>query len=139
MERKFRVLFVCVGNAIRSQMAEAFARSCGSDVLIAGSAGVYPATNIMPLTRKVLWEKNVDLGDVFPKGIADHGPQPFDLVVNLSGMTLPAGLKAPVREWNVKDPMGMKEAAYRGAADQIAQLVQELVLELRQLREKWRE
>ncbi len=139
MDRPFRVLFVCLGNAIRSQMAEGFARTYGADVMVARSAGLAPAPNIMPLTRKVLLEKNIDLGDVFPKGIADHGAEPFDLVVNLSGYPLPKELKAPVREWKVKDPMGGKEQAYRDTAALIERLVMDLILELRQLRKKWRE
>ncbi|MBI4908981.1 MAG: hypothetical protein HY820_35500 [Acidobacteria bacterium] len=139
MDRPFRVLFVCLGNAIRSQMAEGFARCYGADVMVARSAGLAPATHIMPLTRKVLIEKNIDLGDVFPKSISDHGPEPFDLVVNLSGYPLPKEVKAPVREWKVKDPMGSKEQAYRDAAGIIERMVMDLILELRQLRKKWQE
>jgi arsenate reductase len=48
---KKRVLFVCLGNSCRSQMAEAFARAYGSDVLEARSAGVSPSTIIQPLSR----------------------------------------------------------------------------------------
>jgi arsenate reductase len=136
MERPFRVLFVCLGNAIRSQMAEGFARTYGSDVMTPRSAGLSPATNIIPLTRKVMLEKNIDLGDVLPKAISDHGSDPFDLVVNLSGYPLPAELRAPIREWKVADPMGLKEQAYQDAANQIERLVMDLILELRQLKKK---
>lgn len=139
MDRPFRVLFVCIGNAIRSQMAEGFARCYGSDVLVAKSAGLNPATNIMPTTRKIMAERNIDLGDVLPKPVTDHQGDPFDLVVNLSGRTLPPELRAPVREWKVKDPMGQKEQAYRDTADEIERLVMQLILELRMLRRKWLE
>ncbi|MBS1824827.1 MAG: ArsC family transcriptional regulator [Acidobacteria bacterium] len=139
MERPFRVLFVCIGNAIRSQMAEGFARCYGSDVLIPKSAGLNPATNIMPMTRKIMSERNIDLGDVLPKPVSDHQGDPFDLVVNLSGRTLPPELRAPVRDWKVKDPMGLKEQAYRDTADEIERLVMQLILELRMLRRKWQE
>jgi arsenate reductase len=138
MERPFRVLFVCLGNAIRSQMAEAFARRYGSDVMVARSAGLTPAGTVMPLTRKVMEEKNIDLEDAYPKSVADHGGEPFDLVVNISGVPLPAS-KAPVREWRVKDPMGGKEEAYRQAAEEIERMVMDLILELRRLRKKWLE
>lgn len=137
MDRPFRVLFVCLGNAIRSQMAEGFARCYGADVMIARSAGLAPATNIMPLTRKIMLEKNIDLGDVMPKSIADHGSEPFDLVINLSGYAIPNEVRSPVREWKVNDPLGQKEQAYRDAAAQIERLVMDLVLELRQLKKKW--
>lgn len=138
MERPFRVLFVCLGNAIRSQMAEGFARRYGQDVMIARSAGLTPASRVMPLTRKVMEEKNIDLEDAYPKPIADHGSEPFDLVVNISGIPLPV-VQAPVREWTVKDPMGGREEAYRRAAGQIERLVMDLILELRRLRKKWAE
>lgn len=141
MDRPFRVLFVCIGNAIRSQMAEGFAKAYGADVIAARSAGLSPAVNIMPLTRKVMQAKNIDLGDAFPKGVNDLGTtESFDLVVNLSGHPLTAKeVRAPVREWKIKDPMGGKEEAYKDTADQIERLVMGLVLELRQLRTKWQQ
>jgi len=120
-------------------MAEGFARRYGSDVLIVRSAGLNPATNIMPMTRRVMAERNIDLGDVLPKPVSDHQGEPFDLVVNISGRPAPAELRAPVREWKVKDPMGQKEDAYRAAADEIERLVMQLILELRVLRKKWQE
>jgi arsenate reductase len=63
-----RVLFVCIGNACRSPMAEGFARAYGSDVL--GSAerrDLAPALAVAPLTHHVMLEKNIDLGDCYPK------------------------------------------------------------------------
>ncbi|MBL8174486.1 MAG: hypothetical protein JNK48_07450 [Bryobacterales bacterium] len=139
MDRPVQILFLCIGNAIRSQMAEGFARRYGSDVLMARSAGLNPATNIMPLTRKVMADRNIDLGDVLPKPVSDHQGTPFDLVVNLSGRPVPPELRAPVREWKVKDPMGQKEGAYRAAADEIERLVMQLILELRVLRKRWQQ
>lgn len=139
MDRPFRVLFVCIGNAIRSQMAEGFARCYGSDVVVPRSAGLSPAANVMPLTRKVMLARNIDLGDVYPKGLGDHGAEPFDLVVNLSGHALPGALRAPSREWRVKDPMGGKEDAYETTANEIERLVMQLILELRQLKKRWQE
>src|SRR5271156_244497 len=49
---KKRVLFVCIGNSCRSQMAEAFARAYGSDVMVAQSAGLSPATTISAVTKQ---------------------------------------------------------------------------------------
>lgn len=135
--QKFRVLFVCLGNAIRSQMAEAFARAHAQDVVEPRSAGLSPAVNIPPLTRKVLADKGIELGDVFPKGLSDHAGAKFDFVVNLSGYPLPAEIRTPSREWKVKDPMGGREPQYREAADQIESLVEQLATELRTLRAQW--
>jgi protein-tyrosine-phosphatase len=118
-------------------MAEAFARTYGSDVIIPRSAGLFPAVGLAPFTRKVMAEKNIDLGDVLPKSIGDHGSDPFDLIINISGLPLPPEVKASVREWKVKDPIGGKEQQYREAADQIEGLVMELVKELRGLQQEW--
>jgi len=54
-----RVLFVCLGNSCRSQMAEAFARAYGSDVLIAASAGLTPASGVAADTSRAMAEKGL--------------------------------------------------------------------------------
>ena len=66
-ESKKRVLFVCVGNACRSQMAEGFARTYGSDVMIPASAGLAPASGVASATIRAMDEKNIDLRDHFFK------------------------------------------------------------------------
>jgi arsenate reductase len=126
------VLFVCIGNACRSQMAEAFARCYGSDILTVRSAGLAPAGSLPPLTRQVLTEKNVSAEGQFPKGLAAVAGEPFEVVVNLSGESLPATF-APARviEWRVRDPIGQSESVYRDVAAQIEALVMRLILELR--------
>src|SRR5262249_24113813 len=122
-------LFVCIGNSCRSQMAEAFARSYGSDVMEVHSAGLSPATTIAPLTKTVLAEKNLTVGDQYPKGLELVAGQPFDIVVYMSG----AALELPTRvlEWRVQDPIGQKPEVYRSVALQIEGLVMRLILELR--------
>src|SRR5579859_5964873 len=77
---KKRVLFVCIGNACRSQMAEAFARTYGSDILIAHSAGLAPAGAMPPLTRQTLSEKQISTDGQFPKNLESFVGQPFDVV-----------------------------------------------------------
>src|SRR6267143_4877245 len=86
---KKRVLFLCIGNSCRSQMAEGFARAYGSDVIAAQSAGLAPAVSVAPLTRAVMLEKNIDIGDAFPKGLDFAMRQGVDLIVNMSGRKLP--------------------------------------------------
>ena len=66
-------------------MAEALARKYGSDVLEVSSAGLTPAINTTPYTRKVLEEKNVDLGDHVPRRFYDLDLSQSDLIVNMSG------------------------------------------------------
>ena len=126
-----RVLFVCIGNSCRSQMAEAFARAYGRDVLIAASAGLAPATRIAPDTIDAMDEKGIDLRDHFPKSIRHLGRIEFDLVVNISGETLPTPMKCPVREWDVEDPVSLKYEAHCEVRDDIERRVMDLILELR--------
>jgi arsenate reductase len=129
---KKRVLFVCIGNACRSQMAEAFARAYGSDTLIVHSAGLAPAASLPPLTRQTLSEKNISSEGQFPKAVESFTMENFDVVINLSGERLPPSLvSARVIEWNVRDPIGESEAVYRAVAAQIEGLVMRLILELR--------
>jgi protein-tyrosine-phosphatase len=118
-------------------MAEGFARCYGSDVMVARSAGLNPAPSLAPFTRKVMAEKNIDLGDAFPKSIADLGAEPFDLIINLSGFPLPPSIVGNVREWKVRDPMGEKEERYRETSNEIETLVMRLILELRNVRKQW--
>jgi protein-tyrosine-phosphatase len=124
-----RVLFVCLGNSCRSQMAEGFARRYGSDVMDPASAGLSPARTISPLTRLVMREKNIELETHFPKGLDALGGE-FDLIVNMSGYKLPA-MTAPVNEWNVEDPIGEGEEIFREVRDQIEHQVMHLILALR--------
>lgn len=132
--KPFKVLFVCVGNAIRSQMAEGFARRYGSDVIFARSAGVAPAMSIMPQTRIVMAQKGIDLGDAFPKGLHVMDEEPFDYVINMSGAPLRVSPPATLREWRVADPMGEHDLRYVSTAELIEKLVMQLILELRSKR-----
>jgi len=129
-----RVLFVCIGNACRSQMAEAFARAYGSDVIIPASAGLAPAMDVARTTAKLMAEKEIDLRDHFPKAIRHLGRAQFDLVVNMSGMDLPEDLasRAKVLDWDVEDPVFMDFEDHREVRDQIEKLVMKLILDLRQ-------
>ncbi len=129
--RKVRVLFVCVGNSCRSQMAEGFARTYGQDVIQAFSAGLAPAAFISTDTHKVMVEKNIRLTDQFPKGLDVVRPSMVDLVVNMSGYPLPPDDWEGVREWSIRDPIGQKEKVYREVRDEIENKVMGLILELR--------
>jgi len=129
---KKSILFVCIGNSCRSQMAEAFARAYGSDILSVRSAGLAPASIVQRLTRQVLTEKNISSEGQFPKGLESVAAESFDVVVNISGEPLPS---RPVAhrsiEWRVRDPIGQSESLYRSVAAEIEALVMRLILELR--------
>ena len=129
---KKRVLFVCLGNACRSQMAEAFARKYGDDVLVAASAGITPGMGVAPDTLRAMAEKNIDLRDHFPKSIRQLGRAKFDLVINMSGFPVPEGLGAREDLWDVDDPVFMKYDDHCAVRDEIERLVMNLILHTRQ-------
>ena len=126
-----RVLFVCVGNACRSQMAEAFARTYGPDALVAASAGLSPAMAVMPDTVRAMGEKGIDVKAQFPKSIRHMRRSRFDLAVNMTGFPLPDDIGAPVEEWIVPDPVAMKYDEHCKVRDEIERLVMNLIFRLR--------
>jgi arsenate reductase len=128
---KPRVLFVCVGNSCRSQMAEAFARLYGSDVMVPASAGLAPAYIIAPDTMDAMAEKHIDLRDHFPKSIRHLGRSQFDVVINMSGRRMPEQITAPVIDWDVADPVSLTYKEHCEVRDYIERLVMNFVLELR--------
>ena len=133
-ETRKRVLFLCIGNACRSQMAEGFARTYGADAVIPASAGLAPAMKVATDTLKAMAEKNIDIRDQFPKSIRHLGRAEFDVVVNMSGSFVPEELATRTRvlEWDVDDPVFLKYDRHCEVRDQIEKLVMGLILELRQ-------
>lgn len=111
-------------------MAEGFARAHGSDVLEAQSAGLAPALGVVPLTHHVILEKNIDLGDCYPKEM-EHVEGAIDLIVNMSGYDLQRRGSAQVEVWDVRDPIGESDEVYRQVRDEIERRVLELIERLR--------
>ena len=128
---KKKILFVCLGNACRSQMAEAFARAYGSDVLVAASAGLTPASAVAPDTTRAMREKNIELKDHFPKHIKQLGRARFDVVVNMSGTDLESAPGAELISWAVDDPIRKDYKRHCEVRDEIERRVMNLVLEIR--------
>jgi len=112
-------------------MAEALANKYGADVLHASSAGLAPAISTTPHTRKVLAEKNVELGEHRPKSLGEVELQKVDLLINMSGQQLPSSRTLQIENWAVADPYGLDENAYRRVRDDIEMRVMRLVLKLR--------
>ena len=125
-----RVLFVCIGNSCRSQMAEGFARTYGSDVMLAASAGIAPALMVAADTHRAMKEKNISLDDHFPKSVEQLSKARFDLIVNMSGVELPESL-GTIRTWKVRDPIGTKYDVHCAVRDEIEKLVMDLILQMR--------
>lgn len=130
-----RVLFVCVGNACRSQMAEGFARAYGHDVMEAVSAGVSPGMLVDGNTKAVMGERGISLEEHFPKTVEEAVRPLPTMVVNMSGVGLPMMLAGVATEvWKVRDPVGEPVGVHREVRDEIEGLVMNLILRLRQRR-----
>jgi len=131
---KKRVLFVCVGNCCRSQMAEGFAAHYGGDVLIAESAGLVPAGVVVNETVRSMAEKKIDISAQYSKALQVHQTDQYDLIVNMSGFSLPDAVRTPTVTWVVPDPIGQSDQIYAHVRDQIEALVLQLISDFRQKR-----
>ena len=129
-DERINVLFVCLGNASRSQMAEAFAKAYGPDVLRASSAGLLPARHVLSTTRMVMEEKSISLQGAVPKRLSQFALDEFDLIVNMSGHALPK-TSTPVIKILVRDPNGKDETVHRHVRDRVEAIVEDLVHMLR--------
>ena len=129
-DERITVLFVCLGNASRSQMAEAFAKAYGPDVMRASSAGLLPARHVLSTTRMVMDEKSISLRGAVPKSLSHFALDEFDLIVNMSGHALPK-TSTPVVKVLVRDPNGKDETVHRHVRDRVESVVEELVHMLR--------
>jgi protein-tyrosine-phosphatase len=90
-----------------------------------------PAAIVAPLTRRVMEEKNISLDEHFPKGLDEVRLSDYGLVVNMSGYEMPGIVTAPVRTWDVRDPIGQSDKVYREVRDQIERLVLGLLSKVR--------
>ena len=125
-----KILFVCVENAGRSQMAEAFARRRG---IAAMSAGTLPATTINPVVAEVMKEKGIDLSRNRPKMLTMQMVNEANLVVTM-GCSVEKVCPAPVIakmqkklvDWNLDDPKGKSIEKVRQIRDEIERRVAEL-------------
>lgn len=129
-ERPFRVLFACVGNSARSQMAQGFAMTMGGDRVEARSGGSKPLGYVLPDAITAMREKGID--------ISRHPSQGFDeawvrsschLVVTMGcgDDACPAFIGKPMVDWELDDPKGKPLAQFRRVRDEIEERVRELL------------
>jgi len=115
-----RVLFVCVENSNRSQMAEAFARIHGGVQVEALSAGSRPSGVVNPKAIEAMREKGYDLGRHRSKSTLDVGAGPFDAVVTMGCGDACPNVAARAREdWSIPDPRSMGPDEFRIVRDTI--------------------
>lgn len=135
-----RYLFVCVENACRSQMAEAFARLHGGEEVEAFSAGSDPAAEVNPTAVEVMRERGVDLAGRRPSSAADLPELTFDAVVSMGcGDRCPSVPARRRLEWDVPDPKRMPADEFRRVRDEVERRVLELLREEREEPEVSRE
>jgi arsenate reductase (thioredoxin) len=130
-----KILFVCVGNACRSQMAEAIARHVAADVIEPTSAGLVALGEITGPTLAVLGEHGYSAEGQHSKSLVVEELSAADLVVNMTGRSGAAifkGLTSPVEDWDVGDPYGFSLTVYREIRDEIEARVEDLARRLRE-------
>ena len=118
--------FVCVGNAGRSQMAEAFAKQAGHD---ARSAGSRPAAGLDSEVVEAMRELDIDLSGRVPRGIMQEDVEWADVVVTM-GCGEDACPVLPGKryvDWEIRDPIGLPIAEVRIIRDDIRRRIDELL------------
>jgi arsenate reductase (thioredoxin) len=126
-----QVLFVCVHNAGRSQMAAAFLSRIGDGRIDVRSAGSTPAEEIHPVVVKAMEEVGIDLSAEHPKRIDDDVVRASDVVVTMGcGDACPIYPGKRYEDWQVEDPSGRSLEEVRGIRDDLERRVSELVSDL---------
>ena len=120
-----KLLFVCVENSCRSQMAEGFARALGAQ---AHSAGSRPSGKVNPRAVAFMAEKGIDLGAHASKGLIDLPAGGFDAVVTMGcGDACPHVPAKRRLDWALPDPKDLSDDGFREVRDRIEALVRDLV------------
>jgi protein-tyrosine-phosphatase len=128
---KPEVLFVCVQNAGRSQMAMALMASLSNGAINVRSAGSVPASEVSEKTISVMNEIGLDLSDAFPKPLTDDVVQAADVVITMGcGDACPLYPGKKYLDWQLQDPAHLDLDGVRQVRDEIRDLVQALIVEL---------
>ena len=125
------VLFVCVHNAGRSQMAAGLVKLRSHGRIHVRSAGSAPGSEINPAVVEAMEEIGVDMGEEFPKPLTDEVVRAADVVITMGcGDACPIYPGKKYEDWALDDPAGQDLATVRHIRDQIDSRVQTLVAEL---------
>jgi protein-tyrosine-phosphatase len=131
MKDRPSVLFVCVHNAGRSQMAAALTQSLSSGRVNVRSAGSEPADRINPVAVQVMQEIGLDLSQEFPKPMTDEVVRAADVVITMGcGDSCPIYPGKNYEDWAVADPAGQPPERVRAIRDDIRARVERLLAEL---------
>ena len=130
---RVRVLFVCVGNACRSPMAEAIARYDAADVMEPSSAGLSPLGYLAELTKQTLMKNGYSTDGLTSSILTRAATEAAELIINMTGRSrenIFRGLEK-VEDWIVQDPYGEDPETYQRVFEGIRRRVNQLVLSLR--------
>ena len=126
-----RVLFVCVENSNRSQMAEAFARMHGAGRIEAASAGSKPSGRVNPKAVEAMRELGYDLAAHVSKGLEEFNGRHVDVAVTMGcGDECPLVLAGQRVDWQIPDPRDMTPEEFRSVRDLIERKVVGLLTNL---------
>jgi arsenate reductase len=126
-----RVVFVCVENSNRSQMAEAFARIHGAGQVEAYSAGSRPSGRVNPKAVEAMKEFGYDLTVHRSKSLQDLAEKEFDIAVTMGCGDECPFIKAKRRlDWNIPDPKEMPPEKFREVRSLVESKVKELIHEI---------
>ncbi|MEU4710818.1 arsenate reductase ArsC [Nocardia salmonicida] len=135
MSTKPSVLFVCVHNAGRSQMAAGFLTHLAGDSIEVRSAGSAPAETINPSAVEAMAELGIDIADQTPKILTYDAVETSDVVITMGcGDTCPSFPGVSYRDWVLEDPAGKGVDSVRPIRDEIKTRVEALIAELVQTR-----
>ena len=125
------VLFVCIHNAGRSQMAAAYLTHLGRGRIDVRSAGSAPADEVNPAAVAAMAEEGIDMSAETPKVLTDQAVQASDVVITMGcGDTCPIYPGKRYEDWVLADPAGQGLDAVRPIRDEIRRRVETLITEL---------
>ncbi|MFN0116769.1 MAG: arsenate reductase ArsC [Elusimicrobiota bacterium] len=125
---KKNVLFVCIENSCRSQMAEGFAKKWGAHVLNAYSSGSKPSGVVNPRAIQFMKEKEIDLSVHNSKGLQEFSNTPWDYVITMGcGDACPFVPSRLKEDWGISDPKHLPDDGFREIRDQIEKKVLALI------------
>ena len=129
--RRPTVLFVCVHNAGRSQMAAGYLQHLAGDTIEVLSAGSQPADQVNPVAVAAMAEEGIDIAGEQPKVLTPESVQASDVVVTMGcGDECPFFPGKRYEDWKLDDPAGQGIEAVRPIRDEIRRRVEELIASL---------
>jgi protein-tyrosine-phosphatase len=133
LKTKKTILFVCVENAGRSQMAEGFFKKYAPEGFVPASAGTKPISQTNPLAIRVMNEIGIDISKQKPKDLSEDMMRNSDKIINMGCMDnnfCPTLFIPKVIDWGIEDPKGKQIEQVREIRDEIERRIKELATDI---------